>query len=131
MQLIQCVSAYLALIALSDKEYDYRTAHALTVLKRKLKPHVEFYTAEERKLVSEYAQKDDAGKAVFTPHGTFVFKDGAKPEEYAERRAELGAVEVGEEFAPVCASAPSAISPAHLEALEGFVCFSAEGGGDK
>lgn len=123
MQLIQCVSAYIALLALSDKECDYRTAHALVTLKRMLKPHVEFYAGEEKKLVSEYAEKDERGDVVFTPQGTFKFRNEAKAGEYAARRAELNAVPVAEDFSPASVSMPVSISPAHLEALEGFLVF--------
>ena len=131
MKLNQTVNAYMAVLELSVKDMDYKTAYALVRLKRKLKPHADFFLAEEKKLMEEYAAKDEKGQVIFaTPH-TFQFRDPAQMEEYNTRHKELEDVEVQEEFSPWRVSAPKSIRPAHLEALEGLLDFGApEGSGD-
>lgn len=127
MYLIQCVNAYTAVLAMSQQEHEYKMAYALTTLKRKLQPHVEFFTSEEMKLVEQYSQKDDKGKTILNERGNFTFADPAKVDEYAERRTALGMVEVNEDFPTMYVPAPKAIRPVHLEALEGFMEFEEAG----
>ena len=57
MYLIQCVNAYTAVLAMTQQEHDYKLAYALTTLKRRLQPHIEFFTQQEFKLVEEYATR--------------------------------------------------------------------------
>lgn len=123
MYLIQCVNAYTAIMALEERECDYKTAHALVMMKRKLQPHIEFFTKHEMRLVEEYARRGEDGKIELTDRGSFVFADPTKAAEYARRRTDLGMVDVGEDITPLCVPAPAAIRPAHLEALEGFLKF--------
>lgn len=123
MYLIQCVNAYAAVLAMNQQEHEYKMAYALAALKRKLQPHVEFFTGEEMKLVEQYSQKDDKGKTILNERGNFTFADPEKAGEYAERRTELGMVEVNEDFQPMRVPAPKTIRPVHLEALEGFMEF--------
>lgn len=127
MYLIQCVNAYTAVLAMSQQEQEYKTAYALMTLKRKLQPHVDFFTGEEMKLVEQYSVKDGKGKTVLNERGNFTFQDPEKAEEYARRRTELGMVEVNEDFPILYVPAPKAIRPVHLEALEGFMEFEEAG----
>lgn len=128
MRLIQCVNAYTAIVALSEKECDYRTAHVLVMLKRRLQPHVDFFAKEEMELVEQFAVKDDNGKIVMNEHRNFTFADPARSGEYAKLRSDLGMIDIQEQFTPLRAPMPSSIRPVHLEALEGFIEF--EDGGD-
>jgi len=128
MYLIQCVNAYAATVALAEREWDYKTAYALVTLKRKLQPHVDFYTGEELKLVEEYGERDSAGKVIIN-NGKFTFKDADGAQEYERRRRALGMLEVSEQFTPAVVPLPGSIKPVHLEALEGFIVFEEEGGG--
>lgn len=123
MYLIQCVNAYAAALAMSQREDEYRLAYALMMLKRELKPQADFFVGEETKLVEEYAAKDERGKVIFNERGNFLFADPAKAEEYAARRAALGMVEAREQFVLRSAPAPKRVSVAQLEALEGFITF--------
>lgn len=123
MLLIRCVNAYSAVGSMMDKEWDYPTAHALMLLKKKLQPHVDFYSEEEMKLVQEYAQKDEKGEVTWKGNGSFSFRDPKAAEKYNRKIKELGAVEVEKEFVPVKATAPQSIQPVILEALDGFVEF--------
>ena len=129
MYLKQCVDAYAAVLAMMEKEWDYATAHALVTLKRKLQPQADFFTKEELKLAKEYAKLDKKGNIIFTERGTFPFREPGKAEEYAERRTELGMVEVQEEYKPLRVPMPERITPAQLEALGDFLKFGEEGGG--
>lgn len=127
MLLIQCVTAYAALVPMAEKEWDYKTAHGLLTLKRRLQGHVEFFTKEEMKLVEEYGEKDKEGKILWTEGGGFRFRDPGKAEEYAAKRRELGAVEIQESWKPIRLPIPDRIKPVQIEALEGFVIWE-EGG---
>ena len=127
MFLIECVNAYMAVQALMEVECDYRTAHALVVLKKRLLPHVEFFSAEEMKLVEAYAARGEDGK-VKMDGSRFVFAPGADTAAYARRRAELGTVEVEEEFPVLHAPLPPKVKPVHIEALEKFIEFQVDGG---
>lgn len=131
MYLKQCVDAYGAVLDMMEKEWDYKTAHALVMLKRKLQPQVDFFAKEEMKLAKEYAKLDEKGNVILTERGTFPFREKEKAQEYAERRTELGMVEVQEAYTPLRVPVPGRITPAQLEALEGFLEFDEpEGGGE-
>ena len=129
MYLIQCVNAYAALLPLSEREWDYKTAYALVMLKRKLQPHIDFYTSKELELVEKYGKRDVAGKVIID-NAKFTFKDAISAQEYDNARRELGMLSVSEEFAAVTVAMPASIKPVHLEALEGFILFE-EGGSSK
>jgi len=115
MYLKQCVDAYAAVAAMMEKEWDYKTAHALVMLKRKLQPQVDFFAKEEMKLAKEYAKLDKKGNIIFTERGTFPFREKEKAQE---------------DFKPLRVPMPERITPAQLDALEGFLEFEEpEGGG--
>lgn len=126
MNLTQWVNAYMAVQSMMGEEWDYQTAHALVTLKRRLYPHVVFYQQEERKLVEEYAARDEKGEIIWSGDGRFVFRDPGQGEEYARRRAQLCAVEVQETLTPLKVPKPRRIKPVQLEALEGFMEFGGE-----
>lgn len=129
MYLIQCVTACVALSELMSQEWDYKTAYALLQLKRKLRPHFEFYANEETKLVEEYAAKDERGEVIMPEAGKFALAGVEQAAEYERRRMELNKVEVEEEFPLVKVPCPAYIKPVHIEALEGFVIFYMKGDG--
>lgn len=124
--LIQCVNAYAALLPLMDREWDYKTAHGLMMLKRKLQLHASFFSQEEMKLAQEFAEKDENGQIRWKGAGRFAFQDPSRAKEYDSRRTELGAVEIQEQWEPLRIPVPEAIKPAQLEALEGFIEFYEE-----
>lgn len=131
MILIKCVNAYAAVQGLMDKELDYQSAHALVMLRKKLYPHVLFYQQEELKLVKEYGIKDEKGRVVWNGEGAFSFRSPKAAVAYDKKRRHLGLVEVQEDFGPVKVKRPDRITPAQLEALEGFLEFeevSGDGG---
>lgn len=123
MILIKCVNAYAAVQGLMDKECDYQTAHALVMLRKKLYPHVQFFQTEELKLVKEYSVKDEKGRVVWSGEGSFSFRSPKAAVAYEKKRRHLGLVEVQEDFGPVKVKRPDRITPAQLEALEGFLDF--------
>lgn len=125
MLLIQCVTAYVVLRELMEKEYDYKTAYAIVTLARKLKPHVEFYSAEEVKLIERFAVKDEKNKVILEGN-SWKLKDPADAEEYRASILALGAVEVDEFNEPIKVPAMPNIKPAHIDALLGFIEFGGE-----
>lgn len=128
MNLMQCANAYMAVMGMMEKEWDYATAYALVELKRELYPHVVFYQQEERKLVERYAARDEKGKILWDGNGRFVFREPERAQEYSARRQELGLVEAEGAFQPRRVSRPESIRPAQLEALEGLLVFEQEEG---
>lgn len=128
MVLIQCVNAYMAVQTLMDREVDYQTAYAVVMLKKQLQGPVEFYRDEERRLMEEYAARDDRGEIIWKGNGRFVLQDPGTAEEYSRKRKELGMVDVQKEFTRMRVPEPEKIRPAILEALEEFLIFG-EGDG--
>ena len=127
MLLIQCVNAYLAVIELMEREWDYETAHTLMELKRELKPQVDFFQQEEEKLALEFGKKDERGRVAFTERGTFQFQNPEDGPKYNGKRRELGQVEVELKWRRRTLARPERIRAVHLEALEDFIRF---GGGE-
>ena len=122
MVLLEGVAAYMAVESLMEQECPYKTAHALILIKKKLRPHVEFFAQEEKKLVELYGQRDEKGNICLEGR-SFRFRSDVDPREYERKRAELCDVEIEEVFEKVHAPTPAVISPAHLEALEKFIIF--------
>ena len=123
MILLKAVTAYIAVQQLMEREMDYESAHALVVLKGRLKEHAEFFMAEEQKLAQEYGAKNEDGRVTIDEHGRFRMRDEAAGAEYNRKRRELAAVNV-EDIEPVTVHRIDRISPAQIEALEGVVVFA-------
>ena len=122
MLLIQCVTAYVVLRELMNKEFDYKTSYAIVTLTRKLKPHVEFYAREENKLIDKYAAKDENGRVKYKGK-TWTIENPTMYEQYRSEINSLGAVEVEEFGEPIKVPSTPPIKPAHLDALYGFMEF--------
>lgn len=123
MILLQCVTAYVAVQQMMEKEWDYQAAYGLLQLKQKLQSHVDFYAREEMELVRICGIKDGEGHVDIREDGKFDFVSAAAAANFAQRRRELGAVEVTPDWDVVRISRPEKIKPAQLEALAGFVEF--------
>ncbi len=124
MKLESVVHAYIALGLLMETEMDYADAHALLMLYRKFRPHIDFYVSEEAKLVQQYAKKNEQGKAIIAENGGFCLEDPQKFAEYTNQKCALGNVEV--EIEPVNIHAPKRISAKILDSLDGAVQFIKE-----
>ena len=128
MKLMEAVNAYLAADEMSRERWSYEVALAVVKVKRALKDEVDFFLAEERKLVARYAQKDDRGNIRLTGEGRFVFRDPLEGADYERERRALGETEVTPTHKLLRVRAPAEIKPAYIEALEGFVEFVTEEG---
>lgn len=127
MILFKTVAAYMAVQAMMEQTFPYKTAHALLMMKRALQPHAEFFSGEEMKLVETFADKDiETGNIVWLGKGTFRFAAGKNPEEYTKKRMELSMLEIEWEHKKIKAPIPSSITPAQIEALEDFIEFEEE-----
>lgn len=123
MKLHEAVRAYLTIQTLSSRELDYKTAHALMITKKRLQPHVEFYSSEEMKLAEAYGEKDEKGKLIYREGGRFnIAGDG---DEYVTKKNALGEVTV-EDFEPIKVPVPERITAEQLEALDGIIDFGGE-----
>lgn len=122
MTLIQIVEANAALKQLSKKEWDYASAHKLVMLKRKLAPHVEFYSEKEHAIAREYGEKSADGKLIVDSAGGISFTEENSAHFFAERY-KLRNVEIAEPIEAIHIPQPDAITPACLEALERFIVF--------
>jgi len=125
MYLIQYVNAFMACEGLMEKEMDFKTAHAVVMLRHDLKKHADFFAAEEMKLVKEYAKKTEAGEIAWEENGQFTFQNAEDAEAFKKQRGELGMTEV-EDFAPRKAGTIREVRPAQLAALLGFLEFEGE-----
>lgn len=123
MKLIECVNAYTALGALMKQETDFRSAYAMTRLRRRLEPHARYYAEEEARLVRKFARKDEGGEPVFVRTNEFAFEDSAGAAEFRRLREGLAEVDIDEEIGQVRISRPERITPEILYALEGLVVF--------
>lgn len=119
LKLSQCVEAYQAIVAISQKEMDYQSALAMVDMMNRLKPQVDFYSGKELDLVNSYAKKKD-GKIVMGETG-FIFQDPKKAKEYELKHKELDDVEISMGDPVKVKAIP--ITPAQLKALNGFVEF--------
>lgn len=126
VSLIQCANAWAAVQGLMEQEWDYASAHALTQLHRALKPHADFFLAEESKLIEQYGKREKDGRVQLTDRGTFLFKNPGQVGEYNAKRLELGGVAVDLDWGERVLPCPERIRPVQLEALEGFVRFGGE-----
>lgn len=125
MLLIKCVTAHIVMRELMEKEMDYKSAHTIMMLFHALKPHVEFYAREEKKLIERYAVRDDNGQVKFEGN-TWTLADPALAEDYTREVASLGSVEIEGFDMPVKVPFCPEIKPRQLEALEGFIEFGGE-----
>ena len=133
MKLIQCVTAYIALSTLSKKEFSYDTSYKIVKLRQELASDVDFYAAEEKKLVERFAKLDETG-AVAVRGGEFFYKGETEAElrenraAFERARAELGAIEIDREIDTVSLVIPAGVrvSPETIEALGGLVEFEVE-----
>lgn len=125
MLLLKCITAYIAAMQLMERELDYKTAHALVLLKSRLQPHAEFYTREEMKLAQEYGKKGEDGSVAYDEGGHFALESGTAAE-YNKKKLELAQVDVQEEWEKLKCPCPEKIKPAVLEALQDFIDFGGE-----
>ena len=130
MKLIQYIVAHTALVTLAKKEFPYAIAYKLVDLKRRIAPKVEFYAAEEHKLVERFGERDKDGKLIIK--GSHFNCKGETPEEVADNvreyerlKLELNAVEDENAFEKITLKLPDdvCISPEVIEALDGFAVF--------
>lgn len=125
MKLIEAVNAYIAASELSEREFDYETAHALMMVKRELLMHVQFYSDEEIKLAEEFAAKDGDGKIIYTAPGRFAIREDMNSEDYTTKKTALGEVFIEDPPKRVIPP-PERITAKQLEALLPVIDF---GGG--
>ncbi len=87
---------YGAILSVSSVQADFKTAHALMMAKKEFAPHAQFYEAEERKLIEEYAVKDENGECIHD--GRFTLPGAVVAEKFKAKKDELEAVEVDVEL---------------------------------
>lgn len=127
MILLKCVAAYEAARKLRETELDFSAAYALMMLLRELEPRVQTYIEGERHLAEKYGKKGEDGKVIISGNGSFEFEDSEAAQSFHRQRAELAAFEVNDlKIEPYRAKAPERITPAILEALDGFIIFEKE-----
>ena len=71
----QCIAAWQALRAIAGQTTDYKSAHALVLLKERLRPHVVYFSSTEMDLVKKYAELDDEGNPVYETPGRVRFRN--------------------------------------------------------
>lgn len=126
MKLSKIIAAYNVLEKMSDHLYDYGVAYKLYALKKDMVPHVQFYAAEELKMVEKYAEKNENGKAVIQPNGKFNFISTEAKKEFLEDSEALGNVTADWNREVLKLPIAPMMSMKQLEALDGFIEFGAE-----
>lgn len=128
MTYAQIITAHAALQEFGKNRLPFPEARKVFGLARAVKNEYDFYTAEEQKLVREYAKKDDNG-AYWDTDGRVHFETPGKAAEYLNARTALQATEC--EITPI--TIPTSImgkieiTPEMLEQLDGVIEF----GGDE
>ena len=114
----ECIAAWQALRALAAQN---KSAHALVLLKERLRPHVAYFSSTEMDLVKKYAELDAEGNPVYEAPGRVRFRNAKDLAAFTRERTELDDVELGEEITRAKIAPPAAISPEQLEALAPYV----------
>lgn len=126
MKYAQILKAVSALGEIQKLRLPYVKARQLYQTAKAVKNEFEFFSAEEMKLVQEYAAKDDTGTSIVSETGTITFSDINAKRKYAERINELTNMETGQ-FDPVIITADEigeqTITPETIDKLDGIVIF--------
>lgn len=122
MTLEKIVKAFPCIQELMIKEWDFTTAYSLSRLNRQLRPHIEFYAAEERKLCEKYGAKDENGRVSVDSSGTFSLDSPESRAAFLSARKKLGEIELDEEITPAHV-AVDRIKPSLIDVLDGLVIF--------
>lgn len=123
MKLINVIRAYGVVASLCEREMSYQDSYAVVTLKRRLKPHADYYGEKEMALVEKHAKKEN-GKVVWKEGGRFVLNEGEE-EAFFRAKAQLDMVDIGE-IEPVVIRDVGTIKGTEIEALEGLVVFGEE-----
>lgn len=76
MKINELLNAYPALNRLYDKKFkDYNTTRRIVKLKNTVDTEINFYSEQERKLVEQYALKDEYGNPKITDGNKIEFKN--------------------------------------------------------
>ena len=126
MKLSKIIAAYNVLETMTNHLYDYKVAYQLYTLKKDMVSHVQFYAAEELKMVEKYAEKNENGKAVIQPDGKFNFMSAEAKEGFLADSEALGNVTADWSREVLKLPITPMISMKQLEALDGFIEFGAE-----
>lgn len=124
--LIEAVRANIEARKMDEQGLSYSLSLALMKIKRATQTEVEYFAREERKLVEQYAARDEDGN-VELKNGRFVFRSQKDIPAYEAARKKLGDTETDVALSRITVEAPKTITPAALEALSVFIRFK-EGG---
>ncbi len=84
MKLWRVVAAYMAAEQLKDREWEYDFALAICRTRKALADDTAFFVREERKLIEEYAARDESGNIKMADNDSFIF---AEPEKAGSTRS--------------------------------------------
>ena len=116
----QILKANAAIDALMNTEIDWQDGYALIKLKRRLCEEAEIFSAQERKLIDKFADKDEAGN-IKIENGRFKVS-GENAQKFIDERGKLCKVRVEwSEKRP--ALHVEKIKPVIMEALTEFIDF--------
>lgn len=120
--LMEAVQAHTAAEEMGRQALPYDLALALVKVKQATAAEMETFMAEERKLVEQYAEKDEDGN-IRVQNGRFRFRDPTDRPAYEAARKELCETTADISLPRLTAAAPEVIQPAALEALSRFIRF--------
>ena len=122
MTLMEAVMAHVAAAEMGRQTLPYSLALALVKIKQATQAEMETFAAEERKLVEQYAARDEDGN-IRVSGARFTFRDPRDRADYEEDRRRLGETQTEVQQEKLTAPAPDSISPEALEALSKFIDF--------
>ena len=123
------LSARAALGNLTSKRFNnFRAARQLVTLRKKADEEFDFYATEEKKLLDQYAKKDEHGEILISKENRIQLKDEASTKAFLQKITELRNSPV-EGIEPVklregdFCEAQALPTPDEMIALEGFIEF--------
>lgn len=130
MKLIDVLKAKEPLGRLMNKNFtNYKVLRELVKLQKAVSTEVEFYTAQEKKNIDLYSEKDDKGNPVILAEGRIKLKDPKSKADFESEITKLYATEIdGINAVVICESdfksSEEYPTPGDMTLLDGFIEFA-------
>ena len=122
MTLIETTRAHVAAQELAKLDWPFRDAREIFCLVSDTREDAEFFFEQERRLVEEYAARDESG-LIKTQGIHFEFAEPGRAAEYERRHRELESMQVAEPVRRRKIRAPERIRPELLGAVYEYLDF--------
>lgn len=113
--LSQCMSIYNAIVELQDESMNFSAAYALVSAKKAFQDQAEFYSDQERRIITEFAVPQSDGSKI-SSNGQFSIPNSVLSD-FRKQRKELDEVEADILWEKKKLTGLSTIKPSSLEIL--------------